>query len=91
MEKLRFLVPLGSVCRQRFAGFIAVLLDVKSLVEHAGSRESERFSSYACFCNVLHICNIRVIPTYRVYRFYDMSMNNISSFAETWRAFQSGR
>ena len=34
MEKMRFLVPPGSVCRRGFAGFLTVLLDVKSLVEH---------------------------------------------------------
>ena len=33
MEKMRFLVPLGSVCRRSSAGFTTVLLDVKSLVE----------------------------------------------------------
>ena len=26
--------------------------------------------SYLPFCNVLHICNVRAIPTYRVYRLY---------------------
>ena len=26
---------------------------------------------YLVFCNVLHICNVRAIPTYRVYRLYD--------------------
>ena len=36
MDKLRFLVLSGSVCRRSFAGFIAALLDVKSLVEHVG-------------------------------------------------------
>ena len=35
------------------------------------SHESVQFSSYVSFCNVLYICNIRVIPTYRVYRLYD--------------------
>ena len=34
MDKMRLLVPLGLVCRQSFAGFTTVLLDVKSLVEH---------------------------------------------------------
>ena len=36
MEKMRFLVPAGSVCGRGFAGLLAVLLDVKSLVEHGG-------------------------------------------------------
>ena len=39
------------------------------------SLESVQFSSYVSFCNVLHICNIRVIPTYRVYRLYDYTHN----------------
>ena len=33
---MQFLVPPDSTCRQRFAGFMTVLLDVKSLVEHIG-------------------------------------------------------
>ena len=36
MEKMRFLVPPGSACRQGFAGFLTVLLDVISLVEQVG-------------------------------------------------------
>ena len=36
MEKMRFLVPLGSACRRSFAGLLTVLLDVISLVEHVG-------------------------------------------------------
>ena len=36
MEKMRFLVPLGSARSRSFAGFLTVLLDVKSLVEHVG-------------------------------------------------------
>ena len=36
MEKMRFLVPPGSACRRSFAGFLTVLLDVKSLVEQVG-------------------------------------------------------
>ena len=35
------------------------------------SLESVPFSRYLCLCNVLHICNIRAILTYRVYRLYD--------------------
>ena len=35
------------------------------------SLESVPFSRYLCLCNVLRICNIRAIPTYRVYRLYD--------------------
>ena len=35
------------------------------------SVESVLFSRYLCLCNVLRICNIRAIPTYRVYRLYD--------------------
>ena len=26
---------------------------------------------YLVYCNVLHLCNVRAIPTYRVYRLYD--------------------
>ena len=36
MEKMRFLMPPGSVCRRSFAGFTTVLLDVKSFVEQVG-------------------------------------------------------
>ena len=36
------------------------------------SVESVLFSRYLCLCNVLRICNIRAIPSYRVYRLYDM-------------------
>ena len=36
MEKMRLLVPPGSACRRSFAGFLTVLLDVKSLVEQVG-------------------------------------------------------
>ena len=36
MDKLRFLVPLGSACKLSFAGFTTVLLDVKSHVEQVG-------------------------------------------------------
>ena len=36
METMRFLVPPGSACRRSFAGFLIVLLDVKSLVEQVG-------------------------------------------------------
>ena len=32
------------------------------------STESVPFSRHFHFCNVLHVCNVRVIPTYRVYR-----------------------
>ena len=35
------------------------------------SLENVQFSRYLCLCNVLRICNIRAIPTYRVYRLYD--------------------
>ena len=35
------------------------------------SLERVQFSRYLCLCNVLRICNIRAIPTYRVYRLYD--------------------
>ena len=34
------------------------------------SLESVLFSRYFCFSNVLRICNIQAIPTYRVYRLY---------------------
>ena len=27
---------------------------------------------YLVFCNVLHICNVRAIPTHRVYQIYDI-------------------
>ena len=37
------------------------------------NHESVPFSRYLCLCNVLHICNMRAIPTYRAYRLYDMS------------------
>ena len=33
--------------------------------------ESLSVLNYLAFCNVLHICTIRAIPTYRVYRLYD--------------------
>ena len=33
---MRFWVPPGSACRQSFAGFMTVILDVKALVEHGG-------------------------------------------------------
>ena len=36
MEKMRFLVPPGSACRRSFAGFLTVLLHVKSLIEQVG-------------------------------------------------------
>ena len=36
MDKLRFLVSLGSACKRSFAGFTTVLLDVKFLVEQVG-------------------------------------------------------
>ena len=29
-------------------------------------------SFFLAFCNVLHICNVWPIPTYRVYQLYDM-------------------
>ena len=63
------------VCRQQFVGVTVGVLDVKSLIEHDGkvrSVESVLFLRYFHFCNVLCIlCNIRAIPTYRVYRLYD--------------------
>ena len=31
------------------------------------------FSRYFRFCNVLRLWNVRVIPTYRVHRLYDIS------------------
>ena len=49
-------------------------LDIKSLVEHdfvVRSLESVPFSRYFRVCNVLRICNVRPIPTYRVCRLYD--------------------
>ena len=33
--------------------------------------QSVSFSRYFCLCNVLHVCNIQAIPTYRVSRLYD--------------------
>ena len=41
----------------------------------ARSLENVPVFRYFCFRNVLHIWNIRAIPTYRVYRLYDY--NNI--------------
>ena len=38
------------------------------------SLESVPFPRYLCLCNVLRICNIRAIPTYRVYRLYDYNI-----------------
>ena len=37
------------------------------------SLESVHRLSYFLFCNVLHIWTIRAIPTYRVYRLYDIT------------------
>ena len=42
------------------------------------SLESVPFSRYFCLCNVLRICNIRAIPTYRVYRLYDSMHLSVS-------------
>ena len=36
MEKMQFLGPPGSVCRQQFPGIVAVTGDVKSIIEHDG-------------------------------------------------------
>ena len=36
MEKMQFMVPLGSACRRSVADIITVLIDVKSLEEHVG-------------------------------------------------------
>ena len=38
------------------------------------SLESVPFSRYFWFCNVLGICNTQAIPTYRVYRLYDIAI-----------------
>ena len=35
-------------------------------------RDSVPSASYSSVCNVLRQCNIRLIPTYRVYRLYDI-------------------
>ena len=56
-----WLARLGSVCKRQF-----LILDLKSVAE-----QSVQFSRYLCLCHVLRICNIRAIPTYRVYRLYD--------------------
>ena len=29
---------------------------------------------YLLFCNILHICNVRAIPIYRVYELYDIAI-----------------
>ena len=39
-------------------------------------RETVHRLRYFRFCNVLHIWTIRAIPTYRVYRLYDMCIVN---------------
>ena len=70
MEKMQFSAPPSSVYKRQFLLVTVGDLDVKSLVEHNG--ESVPFSRYLCLCNVLRICNIRAIPTYRVYRLYDI-------------------
>ena len=58
----------GSIRKQ--VGVTVGVLGVKSLIEHDGEG-SVPFSRYFQFCNVSCICNIRAIPTYRVYRLYD--------------------
>ena len=35
---------------------------------------------YLVFYNVLHICNVRAIPTYRVYRLYDYLQIFLATF-----------
>ena len=35
---------------------------------------------YLVICNVLHICNVRAIPTHRVYRLYDETITVIDAF-----------
>ena len=44
------------------------------------SLDSVPFLRYSWFCNVLRICNVRAIPTYRVYRLYDSPDGHIHSF-----------
>ena len=45
------------------------------MVVKVRSCETIPFLRYFCFCNALHICNIRATPTYRVYRLNDIMGN----------------
>ena len=71
--KMWFLATPGSACKQQFVVVMVGVLDVKSLVEHNGEQWMLEVLKVYCFrdiyvlCNVLRICNIRAIPTYRLY------------------------
>ena len=59
---------------QLFLLMLLVLIDRKSAGDYdCEVRNLERLPAlrYLVFCNVLHICNVQAIPTYRVYRLYD--------------------
>ena len=66
-DKTRFWAPPGSVHSRPFRCMTMASLDVKSLVENnCLSVENVLFSRSFHFCNLLQLCNIRTIPTYRV-------------------------
>ena len=57
--------------------------DWKSAVEHDGGvkmRDSVPSTRYSSVCNVLRQWNISLIPTYRVYRLYDMTIHKLFPF-----------
>ena len=54
-------------------------------------RDSVPSANYSSVCNVLHLWNISLIPTYRVYRLYDKEYNVSLLFAyRTRRNFRGG-
>ena len=48
-----------------------VSIDRKSAGDYNCESQSLPALRYLVFCNVLLICNVRAIPTYRVYQLYD--------------------
>ena len=74
-EKSRFLTVSGSVCRRplwKVPLCVLVVFHTQVTIMTVRRLDFIHRLSYFRFCNVLHIWTIRAIPTYRVYRLYDI-------------------
>ena len=47
--------------------------------------------SYLSFCNVSHICNVRAIPTIRVYQLYDTIVWHVNNNVEMWASILNNK